>query len=111
MEWFTIELVSNASAQLFPYNTLSSFTNFLPEQLKLDGQGEVAISEISYPSIYQNVTEGKFMFSDKKLSKSSELHYLEPGLYPSITDIVEAMNTLIQERHNHSENCITVKVS
>ena len=28
------------------------------------------------------------MFFDKKLSKSSEFHYLEPGLYPSITDIV-----------------------
>ena len=67
MESFTIELVSNASAQLFPDNTLSSFTNFLPEQLNLDGQWEVAISEISYPSMYQNVTEGKFMFFDKKL--------------------------------------------
>ena len=111
MESFTIELVSNASAQLFPDNTLSSFTNFLPEQLNLDGQWEVAISEISYPSMYQNVTEGKFMFFDKKLSKSSEVYYLEPGLYPSITDIVEAMNILIQERHNHSENCIKVKVS
>ena len=61
MESFTIELVSNASAQLFPDNTLSSFTNFLTEQLNLDGQWEVAISETSYPSMYQNVTEGKFM--------------------------------------------------
>ena len=111
MESFTIGLVSNASAQLFPDNTLSSFTNFLPEQLNLDGHWEVAISELSYPSMYQNVTEGKFMFFDKKLSRSSEFYYLEPGLYPSITDIVEAMNILIQERHNHSENCIKVKVS
>ena len=64
--------------------------------------------------MYQNaeyVTEGKFKFFDKKLSKSSELYYLEPDLYPSITDIVEAMNILIQEKHNHSENCIKVKVS
>ena len=51
------------------------------------------------------------MFFDKKLSKSSEFHYLERGLHPSITDIDEAMNTLIQKRHNHSEICITVKVS
>ena len=51
------------------------------------------------------------MFFDKKLSKSSEFYYLEPGLHPSITDIVEAMNTLIQARHNHSENCIRVKIS
>ena len=61
--------------------------------------------------MYQNVTEEKFQFFDKKFSNSSEFYYLEPGLYPSITDIVEAINTLIQERHNHSENCITVKVS
>ena len=111
MESFTIELVSNASAQLFPDNTLSSFTNFLPEQLNLDGQWEVAISEISYPSMYENVTEGTFLFFDEKLSKSSEFYHLEPGLYPSITDIVEAMNILIQGRNNHSENCIKFKVS
>ena len=111
MESFTIVLVSNASAQLFPDNTLSSFTNFLPEQLNLDGQCEVPISEISFPSMYQIVTEGKFMFFDKKFSKSSEFYYREPGLYPSITEIVEAMNILIHERHNHTENCIKLKVS
>ena len=110
MESFTKNLVSYASAQLFPDNKLSSFTNFLPEQLNLEGQWEVAIPQISYPSMYQNVTEGKFMFFGKKLSKSSEFHFLEPGLYSSITDIVEVMNTLIQEWHNHSENCITVRV-
>ena len=36
---------------------------------------------------------------------------LEPSLNSSITDIVEAMNTLIQERNNHRETCITIKVS
>ena len=61
--------------------------------------------------MYQNFTKGNFMFFGKKHSKSSEFYYLEPGLYPSITDVVEALNTLIQERHNHSENCITVKMS
>ena len=111
MESFTIELVSNASGQLFPDITLSSFTKFLTEQLNLNGQCDFAISEISYPSMYQYVTEGKFMLFHKKLSKSSEFFYLEPGLYPSITDIVETMNILIQEGHNHSQNCIKVKMS
>ena len=104
-------MVSYASAQLFSDNTLSSFTNFLQEQVNLEGQGEVAVSEISYPSIYQNITEGYFEFFDEKLSKSTSPYNLEPGLYTSITDIVEAMNTLIQERNNHNETCITVKVS
>ena len=61
--------------------------------------------------MYQNVTEEKIMFSDKKLSNSSRFYYLESRLYPSITDFVEAMKTLIQEKHNHSENSVTVKVS
>ena len=111
MESLTIELVSNDSGELFPDNTLSSFTNFLPEQVNLEGQREVAISEISYPSMYQNITEGKFKFFDGKLSKSTSAYNLELGLYTSITDIVEAMNTLIQERNNQNETCITVKVS
>ena len=114
MDSFTIELVSkvsNASSQLFPNNTLSSFTNFLPEQVKMDGQWEVAISEISYPSMYQNITEGNYMFYDDKLSKTTEAYFLEPGLYSSITDVVEAKNTLIQERNNHTDICITIKVS
>ena len=102
-------MVSIASAQLFPDNTLSSFTNFLPEHLNLEGQWEVAIQKRTYPSIYQNVTEGKFL--DKRLSKSSEFYYLEPGLYPSVTDIVEAMNTLVQGRYDHKESRIIVKVS
>ena len=104
-------MVLNASGELFPGNTLSSFTKILPEQLNSEGQWEVAISEISYPSMYQNLTEGKFKFFDKKLSKSTSTYNIEPGLYTSITDIVEAMNRLIQERNNHNETCITVKVS
>ena len=98
----TIYLVSNASPRFFVDNTQSSFTNFLPEQLNLEGQWDVAISEISYPSMYQNVAEGTFMSFNKKLSKLSEFYYLELGFYPSITDFVEATDTLIQERHNHS---------
>ena len=61
--------------------------------------------------MYQNITEGKFKFSDEKLSNSTSFYNLESGLYTSITDILEAMNRFIQERNNHNETCITVKVS
>ena len=111
MDSFTIDLVSNASVDLFPDSTLTSFTNFLQEQVNLEGQWDVAISEKSYPSMYKNISEGNFKFFEKKLSKSTSTYNLEPGLYTSITEIVETMNTLIQERNNHNETCITVKVS
>ena len=51
------------------------------------------------------------MLYDQKLSKTTEAYYLEPGLYSYITDIVEALNTLIQERNNHRDTCLTSKVS
>ena len=51
------------------------------------------------------------MFFDEKFSKSTSTYNLEPVLYTSVTHIVEAMNTLNQERNNHNETCITVKVS
>ena len=67
MDSFTIELVSKASGELLPDNTLSSFTNFLPEQVILEGQWEVSISEMSYPSMYQNLTQRKFKCFDEKV--------------------------------------------
>ena len=111
MDSFTIELVSNASSGLFPGKTLSSFTNFLPDDFNLEGQWEVSISEIFYPSMYQNVTNGKFLFYDAIYSKTTTAYYLKPGLFSSVPDLVEAMNLLEQDRNNHNENCITGKVS
>ena len=111
MDLFSIELVSNASGELFPNNTLSSITNFLPKQVNLEGQWEVAISGKSYPSMYQNKTEVKFKFFDEKISKSTSTYNLEPGLYTYSLDIVDAMDALIQGRNNPNETCITVKVS
>ena len=51
------------------------------------------------------------MFYDEKLFKTTEAYFLETGLFSSITDIVEAMSTLLQERNSHSDTCITIKVS
>ena len=111
MDSFTIELVSNASEELFPDKTLSFFANFLSEQVNVQGQWELTISDLSYPSVYQNKTMGKINFFEEKLSKAKTTYNLEPGIYTSITDVVEAMNTLIQEKNNHNKTCKTVRVS
>ena len=108
---FTIKLLRNASSQLFREKTFGFYKNFQPEQLNLEGQWEVAISELCNPSMYQKLIEGNFLFFDKRLSKSSKPFYLKPGRNSSITDVVEAMKTLIRESHNHYERRITVKMS
>ena len=47
----------------------------------------------------------------KNSPKKTEAYILELGPYSSKTDIVEAMNTLIQKRNNHRDTCITIEVS
>ena len=54
--------------------------------------------------------ERDFAFYDEKLCKLTEAYYLESGLYSSITDILEAMKTLKQERKHHKDTCIIIKV-
>ena len=95
------ELVSNASFNCHPNSSLSSFTNSLPEQIILKGELEVVISEISYPSMYQNITKGSFTFVDGRESSEAkrkiEPMHTEPGLNSSLNDIVVAMNNKIRE--------------
>ena len=66
----------------------------------------------SYPTHqYTEKKRWEISFFDERLPKSTSAYNLEPGLYISIKDIVEAMNVLIHERNNHYETCITVKAS
>ena len=108
---FTVELVSNASFDC--YNTLSSFTKFLPEQIILEGEWEVAITELFYPSLYQNITEGKFFYLDEATpnTKPSDCYTLDPGLYPSISDIVNEMNKKIQALEKYEKTPIRLHVN
>ena len=53
----------------------------------------------------------EFQVFGENNSKFTSTYNPEPGIYTSIKDIEEAMNPLNQERNNHNETCITVKVS
>ena len=70
MQSFTIELVSNASVQVFSDKTLSFLQTFYRSNWIWKVNGNLEISKkISNPSLYQIVTEGKVMFFDKNLSE------------------------------------------
>ena len=111
MKTFIIELVSNASMDVYGNNTLSSFTNFLPEQVNLDeGEWEVALVEISYPAWYNNITEGKFRYkpdSDSPVYKLS----IAQGLYPNIQSVIIAMQTEITTVLNNAEHGMEISVN
>ena len=101
MDSFSIELASNSSFKCYPNNSLGSFTDFLPEQIHLKREWEIATSEISYPSLYQNITEGKLTYVDGRESSEEKRKFvpmnIEPGVYASFVDIFVAMNNKIRE--------------
>ena len=113
MNSFTVGLVLNASFDFYQNNTLSSFTNFLPEQFNLEGEWEVAFTELSYPSLYQNITEGEIFYLDEATpnTKPSDYYTLDPSLYPSISDIVNEMNETIEEREKYEKTPIRLQVN
>ena len=69
MKTFSAELRSSASSKLYPQNTTVSFTNFIPDQINLEGQYERALTENCCPWKLLNITEGSFGSSVTKGGK------------------------------------------
>ena len=47
---FTISLVSSAPMKIFGENTLASFRNLVCEEINLQGERRVALSETTFPA-------------------------------------------------------------
>ena len=93
METFGVVLHSSASNKLYPQNTVAAFTNFLPDQINLEGEWEVVLTEICFPSKFFNITEGSFGISITKGGKNldTENYKFSSGYYPTIKSIVSSM--------------------
>ena len=79
---FTINLVSNASTETYPGNSMAAFTNLLPKPIDLNktfGTWQVALLEISWPAKFKNVTHGFIEpHMDKTDSSSDDEEPIEP---------------------------------
>ena len=73
MDNFEVYLVSNGSMQLYPNNTLASFTNHLSEPLQLDGNWRVSLSSISIPTAVKNISNGDFIGFNKTRTRTRHL--------------------------------------
>lgn len=91
---FTVNLISNASMCYYPSNKLSSFRTLLPTEkgLDLEGDWEVALSEMVFPTMMKNITDGG-IFKFVNSSRDTPIPTLEigNGLYRSIDEIMDAM--------------------
>ena len=88
---FYMTLPSNSSFDHFPNNTLSDYTNKLPQKINLEGSWEVEIAEISYPRTWYNVSEEGEYWLRYEYKRRVVRVTLLPGFYGSPKDIVNEL--------------------
>ena len=113
MEWFTKKMASEASGQLFQekLNVVSSYTNRLPKQLKLEGQSVAGISTIYHPSGFRNEIEGKSSFLILNFQTRSIFAAFNPLSTFPLLILWKPYTSRKRRGQKHNGGCITVMVS
>ena len=77
---FTVTVVSSASMNIFSENSLANFKNLLNEEINLQGEWKVALTEITLPAHINNVTDTKLIYYKK--TKSEQVKKLTKIKFP-----------------------------
>ena len=100
---FTIDMISNASMGIFTNNTIAKFRNQLAKPLQLDGNWQVAVASISFPSNIINVNSAKIVAYvssgaelDASLTRTGQLRRIRKGTYNSSEELLEAIFRIAQ---------------
>ena len=75
MNEIMVHLVSSASMNIFPQNTLSSFKKYFNEEINLEGDWRVALTEIIFPAKINQANK-----SDLKIFSSEGLKFYEKSI-------------------------------
>ena len=92
---FTIDLLSNASMDVFNENTMASFRNQLSQPMHLQGEWQVALTSLSFTSNINNVNSGEIVVHKNSMTnpnessnRSGQLRKIRTGVYISWEDLV-----------------------
>lgn len=114
---FYATLLSNSSMKYFPDNKTSSYTVHLSKEVNLEGKWNVALSEITFPTMIHNVsTENNGIFIHYKSYKSDEgLITWKPlrieipnGSYKSVGELIETINKAAKEYTGYDFNLLSL---
>ena len=86
MTHFYVTLPCDASLDIHPNNTSSKFITELPNDIDLEGEWEVALSEIILPGIWNNIMSKDYWFEVNHVR-----YVLSDGYYENIYDVLKVM--------------------
>ena len=116
MTHFYMTLPSNASMKIYPNNTVAKYTTQLPTNIELDGEWEVALTEIMYNNKWGNIS-GEWLRYYNGRSFSEKMHvpngvYTQQSLLAKVRELLkEAGDTCGHvkfEQYNFSMDYIEV---
>ena len=98
---FYLHLPSNSSLDKFPQNTLTEYQVSLPQTITLEGEWEVALTEIHFPHSWNNV-QGNFLnrsfLRNREQRGVWEVIMIPPGHYSSIDDVITTINEVVTKK-------------
>ena len=100
MSQFYITLPSDSSMNIYPNNTLAHFKTKLVERVHLEGEYEVALTEIIYPNRWINFGDGMIIYRDTPNREKGPTWNIEIGRGYLATgeDLVKRLNEILQSR-------------
>ena len=97
MTHFYMTLPSNASMKIYPNNTVAKYTTQLPTNVELDGEWEVALTEIMYNNKWANISGEWLRYYES--GSWSQKWYLPNGVYTH-QSLIKKVQELIIEAGN-----------
>ena len=99
VEEFYVTLPSNSSGAYYPDNTLSDFTTKLFKPIDLTGEWEVALTEISFPHSFYNITEpfNRILYSGNGSLRNVKTFNIPPGYYHDLKELFLTMHEMMDE--------------
>jgi len=97
MNRFYVTLPSNSSSEYYPDNTVARYTTKLANKVELEGDWEVGLVEISFPSAVDNVVQDRCYYDIYFGDETMHRLLLPPSNYNCMETLVAA---LYQEQYN-----------
>ena len=99
----TTDSISNASMEVFGENTMAKILNQLAQPFILDGEWQVALSSIAFPSNINNVNSNVLVLNknsgaelDASNNRSEHLRKIRQGVYSSLDQPMDELRRLAQ---------------
>ena len=92
MSRFALTLPSNSSADYYPNNTVAKYVTKLPEKIELDGEWEVGLAEISFPSAVENVISDRCYYNLYINESVTRKIVLPPGNHKRVYTLIDVLH-------------------